>query len=152
MNDTVNAPLNAPTKTEEGYHHLTRIRALATLLDNAFRIPGTNFRIGWDSVIGLIPGVGDLATAIASASIVGYAMRLRVRKRVLARMMANLGIDVTIGAVPLIGDLFDAAFKSNMRNVALLERELLRRLESEAHKAARRSASEQRGSIRPSKR
>lgn len=132
MNDPLNAPTNDPASTEERHHHLTRIRALATLLDNAFRIPGTNFRIGWDSVIGLIPGVGDVASGIASASIVGYAVRLGVRKRVLARMLANLGIDVTIGAIPLIGDLFDAAFKSNMRNVALLERELARRLKSEA--------------------
>jgi hypothetical protein len=126
MNDHEKAPIN----TESLRLHLQRIRALATLLDNAFRVPGTNFRIGWDNIIGLIPGVGDVTTGIASASIVGYAMRLGVRKRVLARMLANLGADVTIGAIPLIGDLFDAAFKSNMRNVALLERELARRLDS----------------------
>ncbi|MEO8271100.1 MAG: DUF4112 domain-containing protein [Aureliella sp.] len=117
------------TEIESGHHHLKRIRALATLMDNAFRVPGTNFRIGWDSIIGLIPGVGDIITGIASASIVGYAVRLGVRKRVLVRMLANLGIDVTVGAIPLIGDLFDVAFKSNVRNVALLERELARRLE-----------------------
>ncbi len=88
MNDTMNEALN----TEDGHHHLSRIRALATLLDNAYRVPGTNFRIGWDTIIGLIPGIGDVATGIASASIVGYAMRLGVRKRVLARMLANLGM------------------------------------------------------------
>ncbi|MCA9159785.1 MAG: DUF4112 domain-containing protein, partial [Planctomycetales bacterium] len=76
------------------------------------------------------PGVGDVATGIASASIIGYAIRLGVRKGVLARMLANLAVDVTIGAIPLLGDLFDAAFKSNVRNVALLEHELARRLGS----------------------
>ncbi len=115
---------------EDGHLHLKRIRALATLMDNAFRVPGTNFRIGWDTILGLVPGIGDVATGIASASIVGYAMRLKVRKRVLVRMLANVGIDVTIGAIPLLGDIFDAAFKSNVRNVALVERELARRINS----------------------
>lgn len=121
-----------PMNNEDAHLHLKRIRALATLLDNAYRVPGTNFRIGWDTILGLAPGVGDVATGMASATIVGYAMRLGVRKRVLARMLANVGIDVTIGAIPLLGDLFDAAFKSNLRNVILVERELAKRLKSEA--------------------
>lgn len=106
---------------------LQRMRTLAKFMDTAYRIPGTNFRFGWDAILGLIPGVGDLATGIVSASIVGYALRMGVRKRTLARMLANLGVDMTVGAVPLLGDLFDAGFKSNIRNVALLEREIARR-------------------------
>jgi len=123
-------PISGRRNSKDGHHHLKRIRVLATLMDNAFRVPGTSFRFGWDSILGLIPGVGDVATGIASASIIGYAIRLGVRKGVLARMLANLAVDVTIGAIPLLGDLFDAAFKSNVRNVALLEHELARRLGS----------------------
>ncbi len=106
---------------------LQRMRKLAKFMDTAYRIPGTNFRFGWDSILGLIPGVGDLATGIVSASIVGYALRMGVRKRTVARMLANLGVDMTVGVVPLLGDLFDASFKANIRNVALLEREMARR-------------------------
>ena len=123
-------PISGRRNSKDGHHQLERIRVLATLMDNAFRVPGTSFRFGWDSILGLIPGVGDVATGIASASIIGYAIRLGVRKGVLARMLANLAVDVTIGAIPLLGDLFDAAFKSNVRNVALLEHELARRLGS----------------------
>lgn len=106
---------------------LQRMRSLAKMMDAAYRIPGTNFRFGWDAVLGLIPGVGDLAAGVVSASIVGYAVKMGVRKRTLARMLANMGVDMTVGAVPLLGDLFDAGFKANLRNVALLERELSRR-------------------------
>lgn len=106
---------------------LQRMRALAKFMDTAYRIPGTNFRFGWDAILGLIPGIGDLATGVVSASIVGYALRMGVRKRTMARMLANLGLDVTLGAVPLLGDLFDAGFKGNVRNVKLLEREIARR-------------------------
>lgn len=114
-------------EAEEAALVLQRMRALAQVMDTAFRIPGTNFRFGWDAILGFIPGVGDLATGIVSASIVGYALKLGVRKRTAARMLANLGVDVAVGAVPLLGDMFDAGFKANIRNVALLERELARR-------------------------
>ena len=76
-------------------------------MDNAFLVPRTNFRIGWDSILGLLPGVGDVATSLVSASIVGYALRLGVRKRVLVQMLANVGLDLSIGVIPLIGDLFE---------------------------------------------
>ncbi len=121
-------PLRASqTEADEAALALQRMRALAQMMDTAFRIPGTNFRFGWDALLGFIPGVGDLATGIVSASIVGYALKVGVRKRTAARMLANLGVDVVVGAVPLLGDMFDAGFKANMRNVALLERELARR-------------------------
>lgn len=118
---------NLSSETEDVAVALQRIKALAQFMDTAYRIPGTNFRFGWDAILGLIPGVGDVATGIVSASIVGYAVRLGVRKRTLARMLANMGVDMTVGAVPLLGDIFDAKFKANLRNVALLEREIARR-------------------------
>lgn len=103
---------------------LQRARRLATVMDSAFRVPLTNRRIGFDSLIGLIPGIGDIATTAVSAMIVREAMRIGVSKRTLGLMVANIGVDMLIGSVPLLGDIFDFAFKSNMRNVDLLEREV----------------------------
>lgn len=121
------ASVDSSVDSDEITLALQRMRALANFMDTAYRIPGTNFRFGWDAILGLIPGVGDLATGVVSASIVGYALRMGVRKRTLVRMLANLGVDITLGAVPLLGDLFDAGFKGNVRNVKLLEREIARR-------------------------
>jgi len=83
-------------------------------------------RFGLDSVIGLIPGVGDLSTAAISAYLVYEAKQLGVPKRTLARMLANVGFDFAVGSVPLLGDILDFAFKSNRRNVKLLEKWLER--------------------------
>ncbi|MBL8660752.1 MAG: DUF4112 domain-containing protein [Rhodospirillales bacterium] len=100
-------------------HHarIRRLERLAELLDDRFRIPGTRWRFGLDSLIGLVPGVGDAAGAIMSAYIIAEAARLGLPKRAVLRMLANLGIDTVLGAVPLAGDLFDVAYKSNRRNV-----------------------------------
>ncbi len=96
---------------------IRRLERLAGLLDDRFRIPGTRWRFGLDSLIGLAPGIGDAAGAIMSIYIIAEAARLGVPKRVILRMLANMGIDTAIGAIPLAGDLFDAAYKSNRRNV-----------------------------------
>ena len=98
-----------------------RVRSLARLLDSAVRIPGTGIRFGLDSVIGLIPGVGDLTGAAMSGYIVLAAARLGVPTSVLARMVLNLGVDTLVGTIPLLGDLFDVGFKANTRNAALLD-------------------------------
>jgi hypothetical protein len=97
------------------------VRVLARLLDDAIPIPGTRMRIGLDPLIGLVPGLGDIAGGIASAYIVLAAARLGAPKAMLLRMAANVGIDTIVGSVPIIGDLFDAGWKSNSRNVRLLE-------------------------------
>jgi hypothetical protein len=94
------------------------------LLDNAIPIPGTSWKIGLDPIIGLIPGVGDVAGAVLSGYIVLEAVRAEVPSFTLARMLVNVGIDTLLGAVPAVGDVFDAAWKSNTMNVALLERHL----------------------------
>lgn len=99
---------------------LQRIQAVAALMDDAFVIPGTNRRIGLDSLIGLVPGVGDAATACVSAWLVYEARQLGLPKRKIARMLANIGIDTVVGTIPLAGDLFDWAFKANRKNARIV--------------------------------
>ncbi len=101
-----------------------RIRALAQLLDNAIPIPGTSFRFGFDAIVGLVPVVGDLIGGVLSGYIILEAARAEVSAVTLARMLVNVGIDTLVGSVPALGDLFDAAWKANIKNVALLERHL----------------------------
>ncbi len=107
-----------------------RLRRLSYLLDNSIPIPGTPFRIGWDSIIGLVPGVGDLLGGAFSLYIILEAARLGAPRSLLARMGWNVAIDVLVGAVPLLGDVFDAGWKANLRNLALLERQVDRPIES----------------------
>lgn len=102
------------------------IRRLADWLDTRYRIPGTSFRFGFDTIIGLVPGIGDLITTILGAYIVWRARELGAPKWVLAAMIFNLAIDGLVGAVPVLGDLFDTVFKSHVRNVRLLLRWLER--------------------------
>ena len=104
----------------------TRARSIARLLDTAFRIPGTNIRFGLDGILGLIPGVGDVAGAALSGYVILTAARAGAPNTLLARMLANVGLDALVGAVPLLGDLFDVAFRANVRNAALLDGWLLR--------------------------
>jgi len=101
-----------------------RVRVVAKLLDNAITIPGTGWKIGLDPIVGLIPGIGDLITAVMSGYIILEASRANVSPLTLARMVVNVGVDTLVGAIPALGDVFDAAWKSNTKNVALLERHL----------------------------
>jgi hypothetical protein len=99
---------------------LTRIRLLSRVLDEQFRIPGTTYRVGLDGLLGLIPGVGDAAGALLSTYILYDAIRLGAPSTVLLRMIANIGIDAVGGVIPIVGDIFDMAWKTNKKNVALL--------------------------------
>ena len=99
-----------------------RARDLARVLDTGFTIPGTRIRFGLDAIIGLIPGGGDLVGAALSSVIVLVALRNGVPAVVLWRMVANIAIDTAIGTIPVLGDLFDFAWKSNTKNAELLER------------------------------
>ncbi|HZI40060.1 MAG TPA: DUF4112 domain-containing protein [Gemmatimonadaceae bacterium] len=101
---------------------LRRVRAVAVLLDDAIRVPGTSLRFGVDPIVGMIPGLGDLLGGAASAYIILEAARAGAPASVLLRMTMNVGIDTLVGAVPLVGDLFDFAWKSNSRNAELLAR------------------------------
>ncbi|HEX3558183.1 MAG TPA: DUF4112 domain-containing protein [Pyrinomonadaceae bacterium] len=96
------------------------LEQLAYLMDGLFRVPGTGWRIGLDAIVGLIPGVGDFATTAVSLYILAAGVRYRVPKVTLLRMGANIAIDYLIGSVPVVGDIFDAAWKSNQMNVELL--------------------------------
>jgi len=99
-----------------------RVEAMETVLERAFALPGTRMRVGLDSVIGLIPVVGDLVTAAMGAWLIWEARNLGMSKFHLARMAGNVGFDTLVGAIPLAGDLFDFAFRSNTRNVRMLKR------------------------------
>lgn len=103
---------------------LNRLDQFARLLDSAWRVPLTRRRIGLDGMVGLIPGIGDAITALVALYPLTEAWRLRAPKRLLLRMLASIGTDSVLGAVPIAGDLFDFANKTNLRNVALLRRHL----------------------------
>ncbi|WP_380681219.1 DUF4112 domain-containing protein [Salinigranum sp. GCM10025319] len=100
---------------------LAALRRLAHALDDLFEVPGTNYRVGLDPLIGLLPGIGDVPTSVASAYIVAQAAALGVPRATLARMLLVVVVDSVVGSVPLVGDLFDAVWKANSRNIALLE-------------------------------
>ena len=110
--------------TQERLATLGRIRKLSRLMDTAFRIPGTPFRIGWDPIIGLLPGLGDLIDTAFSAYLLFLASQFGLPKNVLGWMVFNIGLEAIVGSIPLIGDVFDAFYKSNIRNLALLEKHL----------------------------
>ena len=98
-------------------------RKLSTLLDSAIRIHGTDLRIGLDPILGaLLPELGDALTGVLSLTLLGVAFKERVPKLVLARMLLNIALDSVLGAIPLLGDVFDLAFKANDKNLALIER------------------------------
>jgi hypothetical protein len=100
---------------------IARIDALATLLDTAFILPGTNIRFGLDALIGLAPGIGDAITTAMSLYIVHEARQLGAPGHVLFRMLANVALDGIVGAVPVVGDAFDVMWRANRRNVRLLQ-------------------------------
>ena len=104
--------------------NLKRIRRIATLLDTAIGIPGTKFRIGLDPILGLIPGGGDLITAGISAYMIFLAARFGLKKEEIGKMIGNVAIETFLGTVPLVGDIFDAYFKANIRNLEILEKHL----------------------------
>lgn len=97
------------------------MRDLARVLDEAVRIPGTNIRIGLDALLGLLPVGGDVAGGLFSGLIILQAARSGAPTPVLGRMLGNVVIDVVLGTIPLIGDVFDVAWRANTRNVRLLE-------------------------------
>jgi hypothetical protein len=113
----------SPGEIEAG---IARLDSLATLLDSAVRIPGTDVRVGVDVALGLIPVIGDLVSQAMASYLIYEARRLGASRWTIARMIANTGVDTVIGAIPLAGDAFDVYFRANKRNMALLRRDLAR--------------------------
>jgi hypothetical protein len=104
---------------------LARLQRMSWWLDEVIRVPGTRIRIGLDPILGLIPGLGDVVGGFLSAAIVMESLRRGVPRSTVVRIVTNIILDTTIGAVPVLGDLFDFAWKSNRRNLDLLERHVV---------------------------
>ena len=105
---------------------LRRMQTVANLLDSAFEIPGTKQRVGIDAFIGLVPGVGDIATTLLSTYVIWDARNLGLSRFALARMIGNLAIHASVGAIPVLGDLFDSFFRVNQRNMRIVRAHLNR--------------------------
>lgn len=99
-----------------------RLEAVEGVLERMFVVPGINRPVGLDSIVGLVPVVGDIITASMGAWLVWEARNLGMSKWHLARMAGNVGVDTLIGAIPLVGDIFDFAFRSNTRNLRILKK------------------------------
>jgi hypothetical protein len=108
--------------TVDRARRLEFLRRWARLMDSAYRVPGTKIRFGWDPIVGLVPGVGDVATASFAVTILYHAYVLGVPRVVMGRMLLNILIDLAAGLVPFAGDVADVVWKSNSANLALLER------------------------------
>lgn len=104
-------------------HRMKRLRSLSRLLDSAIPLPG-GYRIGLDGIIGLIPGIGDVAGGIASSYIIIESARLGASIPTLLRMVFNVLLESIIGMIPIFGDLFDFAWKANEKNMALMDKQL----------------------------
>lgn len=124
----IKAEMNSSSDIENGQVELnpeitkvlTRLTKLASWLDDRYLIPGTDWRVGYDSIIGLIPGIGDTLTSSLGLYIVYEAKRLNVPNWVLARMLWYLAVDAVVGSVPVLGDFFDMKYKANRKNVRVL--------------------------------
>lgn len=116
--------MNPPMTPSTLANQQALIKRLAWLLDSSIRIPGTQFRVGLDAVIGLIPWAGDVIGSALSLGIIGLAFQMGASRWTLVRMGFNVLVEMLVGAIPVFGDIFDAIWKSNERNVRLLERSL----------------------------
>ena len=110
------------TIPESDARTLAALRKWSVLLDSAFRVPGTQMTFGLDPILGLIPGLGDLTTPFFAGLLLLHAVRMKIPRVIQLRMVMNAALDLAIGVVPVIGDLFDFGWKANVKNLALLER------------------------------
>jgi hypothetical protein len=101
-----------------------RMEFVALVLDSAFVLPGTNRRVGVDAIIGLVPGIGDVVTTVLSSYVIWEARNLGVSRWALGKMLANLAIHASVGSIPVFGDIFDALFRVNQRNMKIVNAEL----------------------------
>ena len=125
MSEPIEGEIVGASRAERFAAAERRIGRVTHVLDELVTVPGTSQRVGLDPVVGLIPVVGDAVAAGVGLWVIGEAARFGVPRIVLGRMTLNLVVDVAIGAIPLLGDLFDFAFRSNSRNLALFRRHAL---------------------------
>jgi hypothetical protein len=121
MDRLESSPALVPEVATVDHRRLEHLRRVGYLLDNSIPIPGTRYRLGIDSLIGLLPGVGDVVGGVLSLYIIAQSARLGAPRSLLLRMGSTVAIDTLIGEVPILGDLFDIGYKPNLRNLALLE-------------------------------
>lgn len=122
----IDESLDQAHKSNVGFLSDSHLEAYENWLDSKFTVPGTKINFGLDGIIGLVPVVGDFAGAGISLVFIADAWKMGARKRVLARMLGNAGVDLTLGALPLVGDVFDFFFKSNVKNLELHRQERAR--------------------------
>jgi uncharacterized membrane protein len=108
-------------REQRGRRALEHLRAITLLFDQAFRLPGTRLRFGLDALIGLVPGLGDIAGALVAMFAMRVARKLNAPPVVQLHLLSNIALDALIGIVPILGDVFDFAFKAQTRNLALLD-------------------------------
>lgn len=112
--------MTSPDLLPDYMRRIARLERLAHQLDSAFRIPGTKIRFGWDPILGILPGIGDLASAGPGAYILLESHRMGVPTHVLGRQLFNIGVDTVVGSIPVIGTFFDVGLRANRRNVKML--------------------------------
>jgi hypothetical protein len=113
-----------PELGREPHHVRARVEAMEKLLERSFHVPGTKIPVGLDSIIGLVPVLGDIVTAVMGAYMVWEARNLGMSKWQLMRMTANVGVDTALGAIPLVGDAFDFIWRSNSKNLRIIKKHL----------------------------
>jgi hypothetical protein len=106
---------------ERAQRSLDNLRVVTRLMDQAFGIPGTKWRFGLDALFGLVPGLGDIVGAVVAVYALHVARRLRAPGEVQLHMLTNIALDATVGTIPILGDLFDFAYKAQTRNLALID-------------------------------
>jgi len=135
---SVAARVAGASRGQETAKLLNRIRKITWWMDRSIQVPGTSWRIGLDGLLGLVPGVGDFSTALVSAYLIHLARKNGISNRDLLRMIGNLAVDLGVGAIPVVGDLIDFMWKSNTKNLRILEDHLLEK-QRQAHQLSPRS-------------
>jgi hypothetical protein len=125
MSGPISGEVVGPSRSERFAAVERRIGRVTRFLDELVTVPGTSQKVGLDPVVGLIPVVGDAVAAGVGLWVIGEAARFGIPRVALARMIVNLVLDLAIGAIPILGDLYDVAFRSNSRNLALFRRHAL---------------------------
>ncbi len=115
-----------PAAIFDRQNEIRRLDRLARMLDAKFKMPLFGFRFGWDGIVGLIPGLGDMVTTVPAALIIYRAHQLGLPRHIIARMAGNTAVDTVFGSIPLLGSVFDVYYKSNLRNIALIRKHLER--------------------------